>query len=181
MCWRFTTAEVLRILHTTTLKNTGDNGWHTSSFIPTPSVPNLIYGTTQCRRISQSRNIMPLLNKAQIAFLEAWPGEVRQTLSCDAFVFNMKNHDLMQKYICEKATLNHAKAIAKIDESSKATTQHISGNDKAEVHMLHHKHCNVPPPKSKYKGQKWKQHYNSNSSHKKQRWNKLTRINSPKE
>ena len=56
-----------------------------------------------------------ILNKVQIAFPEAWPEEVKQTLSCDAFMFNMKNCDLMQKCIHEKATLNHTKEIAKMD------------------------------------------------------------------
>ena len=45
--------------------------------------------------------------------------------------------------------------------------QHIMGNDKDEVQMLQHNHHNIPPPKGKYKGQKWKQHYNRNSPHKK--------------
>ena len=91
-----------------------------------------------------------ILSKAQIAFPEVWPEEVKQTLSCDAYVFNMKNHDLMQKCKCEKATLNCTKEIAKMDESSKATIQHISGNDKVKftcyvinVTTLHHLKANT--------------------------------------
>ena len=32
--------------------------------------------------------------------------------------------------------------------------------------MLQHTYHNILPPKGKYKGQKWKQHYNRNSPHK---------------
>ena len=111
-----------------------------------------------------------ILNKNQFAFEETWPEEVKQTLSCDAFVFNMKNHDLMQKCIWEKATLTWAKEIAKTVEASKAATQHISTNDKAGIHIMWHQWHHKPPPRSKYKGQKWKK-YNIESPHKKQKWN----------
>ena len=59
----------------------------------------------------------------------------------------------MQKCICEKGNLNHAKEIAQTDESSKATIQHFTGSDKgtAEIHQLRH-HCNkVPTLKSAHK------------------------------
>ena len=65
-----------------------------------------------------------VLNQGRMAFPEHWPTEVKNTLSCDAFVFNLNNCDLMQKCICEKANLNNAKEIAKTDESSKAAIQH---------------------------------------------------------
>ena len=52
-----------------------------------------------------------------------------------------------------KANLNHAKEITKTDESSKATIQHFTGNDKgtAEIHQLRHKHHHIPTPKGQYK------------------------------
>ena len=45
-----------------------------------------------------------VLNQSRIAFLEHWPTEVKNTLSCDAFIFNINNHDLRQKCIQEKPT-----------------------------------------------------------------------------
>ena len=36
-----------------------------------------------------------ILNQSQIAFPQDWPADIRNTLSCDAFVFNLPNHDLM--------------------------------------------------------------------------------------
>ena len=47
MDWRFTTTGLLRILYMITSKNTGDDGQHTTSLMPTPSMPILIYGTAQ--------------------------------------------------------------------------------------------------------------------------------------
>ena len=41
------------------------------------------------------------LIKGAMPFQETWPDEFKQTLSCDAFVFNLKNQDLMQKCIHE--------------------------------------------------------------------------------
>ena len=35
---------------------------------------------------------------------------------------------------------------------------------------MQHQQNNIPSPRSKYKGQKWK-HYNTDSPHKKQKWN----------
>ena len=100
-----------------------------------------------------------ILNQSQIAFPQDWPADIRNTLSCDAFVFNLHNHDLMQKCIREKANLNRAKEIAKTDESSKAAIQHFTGSDKgtAEIHQLRHQCHKVPTPKSAYK-HKCKQH-----------------------
>ena len=70
-----------------------------------------------------------VLNQSRIAFPEHWLTEVKNILSCDAFIFNLNSHDPMQKCICEKANLNCAKEIVKTDESSKASIQHFTGND----------------------------------------------------
>ena len=61
-----------------------------------------------------------VLNQSRIIFPEHWSTKVKNTLSCDTFVFTLNNCDLMQKCIHEKANLNYAKEIAKTDESSKA-------------------------------------------------------------
>ena len=94
-----------------------------------------------------------MLNLSRTAFPDHWPTEVKNTLSCDAFVFNLNNHDLMQKCICEKANLNHPKEIAKTDGSGKAAIQHFTRYDKgsAEIHQLRHKHHNISTSKGQYK------------------------------
>ena len=102
-----TTVDALKILLMTTYKSIGITGQLITNCMLMHKC-SLTYGTTWNKATSPLR----------IAFPEHWPTEVKNTLSCDALIFNLNNHDLMQKCIHEKTNLDCAKEIAKTDESS---------------------------------------------------------------
>ena len=89
------------------LLNTGEDGLLTVNHMPNHNKQDFTYGTTHHKRKSQSKNTKPGCISRDMA------RRSQTDLSSDAFVFNMKNHDLMQKWIWEKATLTWAKEIAR--------------------------------------------------------------------
>ena len=77
------------------------------------------------------------------------------------FIFNLKKHELMQKFSRENVNLNHAKKLPKQMNQVKlqlnTPVEMIKGT--AEIERLWHKQHKVATSKDKYKGHKQKQYY----------------------
>ena len=99
-----------------------------------------------------------ILNKSKVCFPQpTFSEEARRELTRDAFIFGLKDENMMHKFIAENTTLENAKTKMKLLESAKQT---VSSFRPKEVHQLRHNRTRVSNNKRSKRKNNDSQHHN---------------------